>query len=308
MKRVLVEDLDETVVIDNSLATGRGDFSACMLDILFYILADLKKGERFYLIRVKDIEELTGRLWNYQQLRETTAEMGSRVFEIENPNNKTKLLQLWFFSSVEYFDGTGTMEVELSEKIIPFLEDLKAYTSLELKSILSCSSKYAKRFYMMGCQWRSTGKLPQMTIPQLKEILGLKDPRGKEKEQYTKWSQFRERVLDTAINQVNERTDINLSYQLTKRGRSYYWIDIFVNRQKMQQLEIDFGVDIAKQKFYKHLLNSGFSESQAQQISEGTTQTEYNKQLDELNKKSIEVKTNAVAYMVGVYKNKGILK
>ena len=47
------------------------------------LLASLDESDEVskqYYIRVKDIELITGRKWNYQQLREGTEDMMSRVF------------------------------------------------------------------------------------------------------------------------------------------------------------------------------------------------------------------------------------
>ena len=83
MKLVDIKNQNTPVRIHNDIANGRGDFSACMLDILFYILADFKMDVTEYTIKASSISELTGREWNYQQFREATQEMGSRMFEIE---------------------------------------------------------------------------------------------------------------------------------------------------------------------------------------------------------------------------------
>ena len=71
------------------------------------------------------------------------------------------------------------------------------------------------------------------SIGELKEILGLKDPRGKEPEQYTKVSQLKEKVLDLAKRQINEHTDIVFDYELLKvRGRSFDTIKLFCGFSK----------------------------------------------------------------------------
>lgn len=307
MKLSKPQNQNTPVRIHNDLANGRGDFSACMLDILFYILSDFKRNERFYTVRVKDISELTGRDWNYQQFRDATEVMGSRMFEIETAKS---FLQLWLFSSVEYIKGTGGFEVEISQKAIPYLEDLKEnYTSMQLKSILFCSSKYAKRFYMMGCSWRGKGKVPQMTIDELKEQLGLKDPKGKQKEQYDRFTDFKKYVLDTAVQQVNEHTDIMLSYKLTKRGRAYHWIDIFINYQAAKQLEISFDKPIETQKSTQQIIKYGFSENQAVAIAK-VGMKEFEKHRDKILEKihSGKMKPDEfVPYLIGIYQKKGVL-
>lgn len=316
MKKVEVQNPNQPVRIHNELASGRGDFSACMLDILFFILSDLKQGERFYTIRAKDISEITGREWNYQQFREATELMGSRMFEIElredknRPKKTTGLLQLWLFSSVQYIHGSGSFEVELSQKALPYLFDLKKnFTSMQLKSLLMCSSKYAKRLYMLGCQWRGAGKAPQMTIDELKILLGLKDPKGKKKEKYSRFSQFKQQVLDTAKIQINNETDIIIDYKLHKRGRSYYWIDIFINYQAGHQLQIQFDKPIEVQKATQTIMLYGFSEKQAVAMAKmGLTVFEKhrNKVKDKINSGEM-TSEKFVPYMIGIYQKMGVL-
>ena len=71
----------------NTSTSGRYDFSSCQLDVLFMLLASLDESDEVgkeYYIRVKDIELITGRKWNYQQLKEGNEGMMSRVFRNRN--------------------------------------------------------------------------------------------------------------------------------------------------------------------------------------------------------------------------------
>ena len=240
----------------NTITSGRYDFSACQLDILFMLLASLDESDEVnkqYHIRVKDIELITGRKWNYQQLREGTEDMMSRVFEIQMPQG---LRQIVLFTTVQYLDGTGSFYMKINEDARPYFFDLKNnFTLLELKSVLSCTSKHAKRLYSLACQWRGTGG-HTYNIGEFKEMLGLKDPKGKEKEQYTQIGELKKYVLDIAKKQINEHTDIVFDYELIKiRGRSFDTIKLFCGFSKPKlQMEIDFNVDLEKQKKNGELL------------------------------------------------------
>ena len=234
----------------NTITSGRYDFSACQLDILFMLLATLDESDELgkeYHIRVRDIELITGRKWNYQQLREGTEDMMSRVFEIQESRG---LAQIVLFTKVQYLDGTGSFYMKINEEARPYFFDLKNnFTLLELKSVLGCTSKHAKRLYSLACQWRGTGG-HTYSIGELKEMLGLKDPKGKEPEQYKQIGQFKEKVLDIAKRQINEHTDIVFDYELLKiRGRSFDTIKLFCGFAKPKlQMEIDFKGDIEQQK------------------------------------------------------------
>ncbi|WP_156169875.1 replication initiation protein, partial [Sphingobacterium sp. IITKGP-BTPF85] len=123
---------DKLILQHNAITSGRYDFSACELDIMFMILANLKTGEDTYSIHISDIEAITGRSWNYQQLKEATEAMLSRVYQIETAEAFTQMVLFQYF---DYIKGTGTVKVRLTEKAVPYFFDLKSnylsFTSLK---------------------------------------------------------------------------------------------------------------------------------------------------------------------------------
>jgi plasmid replication initiation protein len=225
----------------NAITTARYDYSACQLDILFYLISKLKKEDlpdHVYCIYVKDIETMTGRQWNYQQMRDSTWDMGSRMFEIEDDEIYR---QLWMFQQVDYIKGQGRIEILLSKSIRPYLFELKDnFTSYELHSALKLSSKYAKRIYQIASQWKDIGETKAYDVSQFKEMLKLKDPNGKETEQFERISDLKKKVLDIAVRQINEHTDLKIEYKLIKRGRAFEKIRFYVQTQIPEQLPLLF--------------------------------------------------------------------
>jgi plasmid replication initiation protein len=234
----------------NAITAARYDYSACQLDLLFCLLSQLKKEDSPdipYRINIGDVERMTGRQWNYQQLQEATADMGSRMFEVES--DKT-YKQLWMFQKVEYIKGQGCLEIVLSKFIRPYLFELKDnFTSYQLHSALKLSSKYAKRIYQLASQWKDIGETKAYTIDELKLMLKLKDPHGKQPEQFEKFSQFKARVLDIAMRQINEHTDIKINYNLIKQGRSFHSIRFYTNAQQPKQLPIAFDQPVEEVRY-----------------------------------------------------------
>lgn len=289
----------------NVITSGRYDYSACMLDILFMVLSCLEKDKMKYIIHAHDIEEITGRKWNYKQLRGATAEIGSRLFEIETPD---RYRQLWLFEYVDYITGTGSFEIKINESAKPYFFELKDnFTSLQLKSILNCSSKYAKRLYAIACQWRNIGS-KKFEIKELKNMLGLIDKKGIE--QFERISDFKLKVLDIAKKQISENTDVFLEYELKKRGREFFWITLKIGTQKFKQLEINFEKSINNQKFTSKLIHYGFNQEQADLIASKEKEKDFDILISEINekirKRTLKVE-NSVGYLVGIYQKKGIL-
>src|SRR5690606_11431787 len=123
-----------------------------------------------------------------------------------------------------------------------------------------------KRLYALACQWRTAGVV-KMPISELKEMLGLRDPKGKTKEQFIQLSDFKTKVLEMAKKQINEHTDIQFDYDLKKRGRAYESIVIFIDFKKEKQLTIDFNESIAFQKNVGNVTAYGISEDVAKLIA-----------------------------------------
>ena len=289
----------------NVITSGRYDYSACMLDILFMVLSGLEVGKMEYTIHVQDIEAITGRKWNLKQLREATESIGSRMFEIETPE---RIRQIWLFSNVDYILGTGSFTVGINPKASPYFFELKNnFTAMQLKSVLNCSSKYAKRLYAIACQWRSVGS-KRFEIEELKKMLGLIDKKGNE--QFVEITAFKKFVLEIAKKQINENTDIEIDFELKKRGRSFHWITLHINSQKFKQLEIEFDKPIDIQKFKSKLMAYGLNEEQAEIIATKEKEKNFDILITELNEKVRNKKLNiknSVGYLVGVYQKKGIL-
>lgn len=301
---------EKKIVQHNAITSGRYDFTACQLDILFMLLATLGKNDppnKVYSIHIKDIEAITGRKWDYMQLREATEDMGSRMYQVETPQSYE---QIWFFQSIKYQKGHGYFDVKLSEDIRPYLFELKNnFTVFQLKSALSCTSKYAKRLYTLACQWKHTDPIKTMEIGELKEILYLKDPKGKTKEQFTEITAFRTKVLDIAKRQINEGTDMQLDYELVKRGRSFKYIKFYINVQKVSQLQIDLNESVEYQKQVRNIMAYGIAETTARQVAK-RHYADFEVVVKDLKKLLSEGKKieDTAAYLVGVFKNKGIVK
>ena len=252
---------DVEVIQHNALTTARYEMTACEMDIVFFLLSKLSKSDKpgtLYQLRVRELEQLTGREWNYGRLFESTEQLRSRGYVIngekvdERSGNVTPTkLQVGLLASAEYITGQGTIELEISEKIRPYLIDLKNnFTSYKLQAALSLTSKYAKRIYQLASQWKDLGESKTYTLDELKEMLYLKDPKDREPEQYTRISSLQAKVLDVAVDQINQHTDLRISYELKKKGRSFDRVCFYIDKQLPQQLPIPFelGADDAKQK------------------------------------------------------------
>lgn len=100
--------------------------------------------------------------------------------------------------------------------VIPFIYLVKEeFTLMDLKEVGRLKSKYAIRLYKYLMRWKNANFQPTVSYEQLREILGLDD------EEYLIKYDFKKRVLDVAVNQINKGTGfINLKYEGVKKGTS----------------------------------------------------------------------------------------
>lgn len=118
-----------------------------------------------------------------------------------------------FTQSAVYVENEGTVKFMFSYAIIPYLVELeKCFTTYEIKQIANLKSRYSMRLYEFLVQFRSTGKL-RITLEELRFRLGLLDT------EYATMGNFKMRVLDLAVNQINEHTNLKVEYTQKKRGR-----------------------------------------------------------------------------------------
>jgi plasmid replication initiation protein len=217
----------------NALTNARYEYTELQLDLFFFLISKLRKDQQsaVYELNIKELAELTGKQYHLPYLRKATEDMGSRMFEVETPERH---IQLWMFRSVEYIKGTRIIEVSLSEKILPYLFDLKSnFTSYGLASALRLTSKYAKRIYPICSQWKDLSETKKYDIQEFKKMLGLLDDKGNDKA--NRISDLRSKVLNIAVKQINEHTELNISYELEKRGKTFKNITFKVKSQALAE-------------------------------------------------------------------------
>lgn len=140
--------------------------------------------------------------WGYKY----TNDRGNKVVRYER-----------FTQSAQYVEGEGLVSFKFSDAIIPMLVELERnFTTYEIGQVASLTSRYAMRLYEMIMRHfdKQKGKgMLRISLDELRFRLGLLPT------EYKAMSDFKKYVFDLAIRQINEKTDINISYEQQKKGR-----------------------------------------------------------------------------------------
>lgn len=164
------------------------------------------------------------------------------LYRYENKNNNLAQRGYNLASWVEYVDNEACVSIKFSPDVVPLIIGLNnKFTSYELQQIINLQSRYAIRLYEILIRWRDTGKLI-ISLEDLRFSLGVKN------EEYQLMSNFKNRVLDLAVSQVNKYTDIETIYEQKKNGRKIIGFEFTFTIKREQTEEPDFFSDEKSRK------------------------------------------------------------
>ena len=173
---------------------------------------------RLTVQRFADIADLNP-LGAYDDLQRAASRLVDRTLTIANPDpDNPRLLKTktnWV-QHVDYEDGAITLM--FTYKIIPYLAQLeRCFTSYNLRQVSGFKSFYSHRVYELLVQFP---KKRERVIPVawLREHFQLKDS-------YPRILDLKKWVIDPAVKDINEFTDLIVSYSQRKRGKT---IEAFV--------------------------------------------------------------------------------
>ena len=135
-----------------------------------------------------------------------------------------------FTQSAEYVENEATVKFMFANAIIPMLVELeRRFTTYEIEQVAELSSQYAMRLYEFFMQHldKKTGKgWLEISLDELRFRLGLLPT------EYTLMSNFKSRVLDYSIKEINQNTDLTTSYTQQKQGRKIVGFHFDFKRKK----------------------------------------------------------------------------
>ena len=140
---------------------------------------------------------------------------------IEIPNDKGGFRLNHIYEEMEYFPQEGLL-IRFHDKLKPYILDLvgKAYTSYKLKLLFLLSSEYSQRIMELLLKQQGFFKKGhkkiyyEVTVEELRREFDIPD------NLYVgRMDNFKSRVLDLPIKEINEKTDYEVSYEDIKRGR-----------------------------------------------------------------------------------------
>jgi len=220
--------------------------------IIYVVKKQLQKdpNRRVFDFTIWEIKHIT---WinqtNHNILKECLISM--KKVDIEyNLLNKDKK-QIWglmsLFSEIKYtidWDTqrgftwevwkTGYFSIELPETIRDSILNPEVFAKLNLFLLKWLSTKYSINLYefLKDYEWKKDWNwIISVKVDILKQIIWV------EEKKYIDFSMFKRRVIEPALEQINQIADINVSYKAKKEWKKYTYIEFFISSIKKEKTE-----------------------------------------------------------------------
>ena len=172
----------------------------------------------------------------YKALKDAVDNLFNRQFsysQFHQETDKIKKMRSRWVSRVGYVEELAILEITFAPDVVPLITRLEQqFTSYKLKQVSQLTSKYAVRLYELLIAWREVSKVPQIQLEDFRSKLGVEDT------EYKRIADFKVRVLEPAIKQINMFTDITVTYEQHKKGRTITGFSFkFKQKQQTKQAE-----------------------------------------------------------------------
>ena len=173
----------------------------------------------------------TSRQNAYVRMKEAEDTLFNRRFSFVD--SEGKLVKSRWIQRVRYLDDEGAIEIVFTTDVVKGITRLDGaeefFTQYLLSQTANLKSVYAVRLYELLIQWKTAVKTPVFELSLFRGQMGLDDG------EYRDMSNFKKRVLDLAVNEINEKTDLTVSYTQEKKGRLIHGFKFTVKQKQAQK-------------------------------------------------------------------------
>lgn len=182
----------------------------------------------------------------YTVLKDASKSLFDRYVTYHDTNPKTgkdRSFHCRWVNKIGYEDSSGTVYLRFTPEIVPLITRLEEnFTKYKIEQISKLTSIYAIRLYELLIQWRTVRKTPIFDLDIFRSQLGVEDG------QYKTMCNFKQFVLDFALKQINQFTDIIAKYEQHKSGRRITGFSFTFKFKDNEDIEEKL---VEKTKFYK---------------------------------------------------------
>lgn len=219
------------VVKSNQVIEASYQLSAVEQRIVLAAISRIPKNQlitddELYPVSVDELKQLgVHEKTAYRDLKEGINRLYERSINLSIDD---KSIKMRWVQEIQFLDSQSVIGIRFSKPILPFISNLsREFTKYALSDIAGINSGYGIRIYELLVQYWQIGKR-EISVESLRTMLEL----GKK---YPLFADFKKRVIDTAIDQINEYSPLKVTYEQKKTGRKVTHI-IFSFKEKSKSI------------------------------------------------------------------------
>lgn len=165
-----------------------------------------------------------GREKAYEALKEIADRLFERKIVLRDPSTG-RAIKLRWVSACTYLEGQGAVQLHFAPEILPYLSGIRErFTSYWLSAVSNFTSTFAIRLYEILDQYLTLGKRTA-SVDDLRLWLDCAD-------KFERYTDFERWVIKVAVDQINEHSDLRVSYKKIKQGRTVSHLEFSFARLK----------------------------------------------------------------------------
>ena len=176
----------------------------------------------------------TTRQNGYLMMKEAEDTLFNRRFSYID--DEGRLVKSRWLSQVRYLDDEGAIEVVFTPAVVQGITRIDGaeefFTKYLLEQTATMTSNYSVRLYELLVQWKQAKKTPMFELQEFRGQLGVED------DEYKAMSNFKIRVLDLAVDEINEKSDLNINYSQKKKGRKIIGFTFTVHEKPKAKTDV----------------------------------------------------------------------
>lgn len=226
MQRTIQQQRGYMVVKGNDIIQkSRFTLSAQQQKILLSMISKIKpedKASQTYSFGIQEFCKLCNIDWsnggNYDAIKQALYGIDRQIMWVKEPDKKRETRLRWL-NELHISEGSGEIVFSFHQDMFPYLLDLREkYTQYSLINVLPMRSKYAIRLYELLKSYEGIRSIT-LALDTLKARLDA--------ENYTSFKDFRRRVLERAVEEINAYTDLEIKFEPQKQKSRGYNVVVF---------------------------------------------------------------------------------
>lgn len=223
--------LEKSIVVKSNdlIQKTRYDLSTKQQKILLFLISKIKTNDnssKFYEFTINefceicDIEKNNGK--NINNIKKDILNLEKKRFFMDNENTS---ISMGWINKTKIHKKNGLIQIRFDDDIFPFLFQLKEnFTQYSILNTLSMKSKYSIRLYELFKSYENLNIEVCYSVENFQKLMNSN---------YTRWIDVKKRVLEPALNEINNLTDIYVDCIYKKQGRAVSKIYFTINKSPL---------------------------------------------------------------------------